>query len=359
MNIAISPISIVNIISISTAFMLGLLFLTLKTKNNKSNMFLGLFLWSLSIEVLLSFLDGQEIEFPPFLQTGTMTIPFLLFYVIKTLNYRLHLLYLLLFIPFFLQTLDAPFFISEYIFHLIILGYILILITRHRKQLGDYYSNIDNKTLAWIKTIVYIYMFFNFFWILEDLIEIKYDGITYYFAAISTFLTMVMIYWIGFNGFSQPEIFNTSIVVTKEESKGRIDQAFNEEITVKQKERDKKTEELSLEVFEEINQKIRKNKLFLQKNITVRSLSKQLKINEKELSRLIKTHTEKNFYHYLNQFRVGEFKRLLQTEKVNQFSLLGLSKEAGFFSKSTFYSVFKSSEGVSPKQYLDQLNKSE
>ena len=74
---------------------------------------------------------------------------------------------------------------------------------------------------------------------------------------------------------------------------------------------------------------------------------------------MINTHTQNNFYHFTNQFRVEEFKKLLLSTKAKQLSLLGLAEEAGFYSKSIFYTVFKDAEGITPKQYQNQLKKSE
>jgi len=69
------------------------------------------------------------------------------------------------------------------------------------------------------------------------------------------------------------------------------------------------------------------------------------------LSTIINQEAKTNFYNYINQFRVKEFKRLLQTPKAQQYSILGLAKEAGFNSKSTFYAAFKGIEGMAPKEY--------
>lgn len=346
MTLEISFLSIIDLLSIATAFMLGLLFLTSKSKNNKANIFLSLFLWSLTTEVLASFLDGQETEIP-IIATGLLTLPLMFLYVIKTLNYRFKGWYIVLALPFlfeFTGIIPEPFY---YIFSILLLWYILKILNKHQQKLGDFYSYTENKTLSWIKTIIYIYLFFNVFWIIEDIIGLQFEFIIEYFAITSSILTLVMIYWIGYNGFTQPEIFNATVFNTDEK-----EIVINDEDSGLE---DKETTKL----FHQLTQKIKDKSLFLQKDITIRSLSRQLKINEKELSKLIKTHTKKNFYHFINKFRVDEFKRLLKTEKADHLSLLGLSEEAGFSSKSTFYSVFKTSEGVTPKQYQEQLNKSE
>ncbi len=354
MNITVSLIDIVDILSISTAFMLGLLFLTSKSRKNRANVFLGLFLWSLAIEVLLSFLEGKNVELSFLLPIPALTLPFLFLYVLKTLNHKIKPIFGLLLVPFVLELFNiSPNPFIQYGVSLFILFYTLRLLQKNKEKLGEYYSDMENKTLLWIRTIVYIFLFFYAFWITEDLIGLKFESIQDYFARASNILTLGMIYWIGHNGFSQSEIFHFPISASDE--KDLVKTIENQP----NKERIEQNQEHSNEDFDRLSQKIREDKLFLQKDITIRNLSRQLEINPKELSKLIKIHTHKNFYHYINQFRVEEFKRLLQTEKVGHLSLLGLSEEAGFSSKSTFYSIFKSYEGITPKQYQDQLNKSE
>lgn len=92
-------LTILDVLSIATAFMLGLLFMTSKTNNRKANVFLGMFLWSLSIEVLDSFIqiiDNLEVNL---LQTSLFTIPFLFLYINQTLNKKNTWYFLLFFVP--------------------------------------------------------------------------------------------------------------------------------------------------------------------------------------------------------------------------------------------------------------------
>ncbi|WP_109301025.1 AraC family transcriptional regulator [Aquimarina sp. AU474] len=117
-------------------------------------------------------------------------------------------------------------------------------------------------------------------------------------------------------------------------------------------------DENSKEQFKTIESKIKSERLFQNPNLNLRVLAANLDVKEKELSKLINQCSETNFYQFINRFRVDEFKNLMQSPKARQMSILGLAQEAGFSSKSTFYSAFKTIEGVTPKQYELSLNKS-
>ena len=56
--------------------------------------------------------------------------------------------------------------------------------------------------------------------------------------------------------------------------------------------------------------------------------------------------------------RIEEFKKHLIEVEHQKLTLFGLAQEVGFSSKSTFYTSFKSIEGMTPKQYQSKLKKS-
>jgi len=342
MEFDINLFSIADILSCSTALMLGFLFFTSKSYNKRANIFLGLFLVSLSIEVLgtlIEFID-DDLYLP---DTSLFTIPFLFFYVIFTINYKKRKLFSLLFLLGIISNIfdvDVLFYIATYIFNISVLLYILYILKVHKSAVNNYYSDIEFKTLKWIKLIVFIYLGFNLLWIIEDIIGWNNEDTIQYFAGISSLLTFFMIYWIGHHGFSQNEIFKKKLFVTKDKV---INPVNNDE----------------LEYFNTLKDTIKKEKLFTNPKLNLRVLSEQLQIKEKELSRLINMYHKRNFYHFINEFRVTEFKLLLNSPKAQQLSIMGLAEEVGFSSKSTFYTAFKTIEGVTPTTYKKQLKQSE
>lgn len=345
-TVEVSLSVILDILSISTSLMLGLLFITSKTNNRKANVFIGLFLLSLSIEIFEVFLQSVKNIEIKVIRTSLFTIPFLFFYVNQTLNKKITWVFIFLFIPGFLLNVYAVhisiFNYLEYTFNICLLVFILKTLKIHQKKIGDYYSDIEHKTLSWLKAIVFIFLSFHAFWIFEDFIGLQNEDWAQWFPMTSTIFTFFMIFWIGYNGFSQPEIFTLAIF-----------QLENKELNLAEI-----TSEGVLQ-FESISEAILQEKYFTNPNLNLRTLSIHLNLKEKELSRLINLHTEKNFYHFINQFRVNEFKKLLTQPKAKQLTLLGLAEDAGFSSKSTFYTAFKNLEGLTPKRFQNQLKKSE
>jgi len=71
------------------------------------------------------------------------------------------------------------------------------------------------------------------------------------------------------------------------------------------------------------------------------------------LSQIINQYEEKNFYDFVNSYRVEEFITLAKKDIDKNFNLLGLAYEAGFNSKSSFNQVFKKITGKTPSEFLN------
>ena len=71
------------------------------------------------------------------------------------------------------------------------------------------------------------------------------------------------------------------------------------------------------------------------------------------LSQIINQYEEKNFYDFVNSYRVEEFITLAKKDIDKNFNLLGLAYESGFNSKSSFNQVFKKITGKTPSEFLN------
>ena len=303
----------------------------------------------------LDMLNDFGIYFP--LHTTWFTLACLLYYVKKTILLPISSLEVCLLIPGVLvnvlffgevhESLVLKF--LEYTFNLGIIAYIYYILTQHQLILLDFYSEIEHKTMSWITSILYVFLFLNLMWIVEDIVGLFDRSMPEFFATLSVVITFMLVYWIGYKGISQPELFNQTLFKTQAEP---VSATPTPVINAPVAEED-------LRLFNQLKLQIEEEKLYTNTATNLRTLAIALNIKEKELSRLINTCTETNFYHFINTFRVDEFKQLLASPKAEQLSILGLAQEAGFSSKSTFYTAFKKIEGMTPKQYESTLKASE
>lgn len=93
-------------------------------------------------------------------------------------------------------------------------------------------------------------------------------------------------------------------------------------------------------------------KLYRSPNLSVRSLAAKLTISPRYLSQIINDRLNKNFFDLINSCRIKEAQRILQSPRARNLSILDLSLEIGFNSKSAFNRAFKRYAGATPSQFV-------
>jgi len=96
---------------------------------------------------------------------------------------------------------------------------------------------------------------------------------------------------------------------------------------------------------------VESEKPFLDSQLTLSNLAKQLGVNSTVLSYVINSGFDKNFNDFVNEFRINEVKNKLKSGAAENLNLLGIALDSGFNSKATFNRAFKKFTGVSPKEF--------
>lgn len=93
-------------------------------------------------------------------------------------------------------------------------------------------------------------------------------------------------------------------------------------------------------------------KPFLDPNLTLGELSRQLGTNTTMLSRVINQGFQQNFNDFINAYRVEAVKQRLEQGDHKQRTLLSIALDSGFNSKATFNRAFKKFTGKSPRELI-------
>lgn len=120
---------------------------------------------------------------------------------------------------------------------------------------------------------------------------------------------------------------------------------------------DKTNDKEILPLKEKLEEFMDEGKIFLNPDLTLTELSKQISIPSNQLSRVINSGFDKNFNDFINEYRIEEVKNALSDPAYSHFSILGIAFECGFNSKATFNRVFKKFTGHSPSEYLVMENR--
>lgn len=164
------------------------------------------------------------------------------------------------------------------------------------------------------------------------------------FLSLSAFIILI-----GYFGLKQKDVFvSFSPEVEKE---------ISNDTEVKYAATKMEGEEL-LQCCNKVGQFMTAHRPYLDSDLTLPKLAENLDVSTHHLSQVINEMHGKNFFNFINKYRVAEVKRKIEDPKYKNYSLLGIAYESGFNSKSAFNRVFKNLTGKTPSQYRDSLPKS-
>ncbi len=217
-----------------------------------------------------------------------------------------------------------------------------VVINRHQRRLKELVSYSSGKiTLQWLLGLSIIfytgYVLMFIFGGIDLLVgfmpfdpyEISFIGLT-----LLTFL-------FGVFGFHQPSIFEEMVQSPAIEAKYRRSGL-----------KSKDTERY----IRMIETHMRESKPYLDRELSIYDLSKQLNIPKHFLSEVINEHMGKNFYTLVNEYRLEEVKRRLLDPAFKHFTLLAIAYDSGFNAKSSFNTLFKEKTGMTPSEYQKRIS---
>lgn len=95
-------------------------------------------------------------------------------------------------------------------------------------------------------------------------------------------------------------------------------------------------------------------KPYFNPRLSLSDLAELTDVTTNQLSQFLNDHKQKNFYDFVNQYRLKKFLEYKQNRKYANFTILGLAYECGFNSKTTFNAFFKKTMGATPSDYFKQ-----
>lgn len=82
-------------------------------------------------------------------------------------------------------------------------------------------------------------------------------------------------------------------------------------------------------------------------------IAQKIHVPAVKLSYVFTQYLNINYYDYVNQYRLAEFKRLIAEGEYQRYTIQALSERCGF-KKSSFFNTFRKVEGMTPTEYLRQ-----
>lgn len=105
-----------------------------------------------------------------------------------------------------------------------------------------------------------------------------------------------------------------------------------------------------------LEQEMKRNKPYRNPNLKVADLAVAIGTTSHSLSYLFNQYLEKNYYDYINEYRVEEFKSFILKDEYAKYTLSALAELCGFSSRASFFRAFKRLVGITPNEYIKQVS---
>ena len=216
----------------------------------------------------------------------------------------------------------------------------LLIVHRYRMNLKNEFSTINSQiTLGWLIIVIIFYMSFMSTAYILGLI--KFMSRIETFAVIATYAFILgLLYIFSFYGLLQKQIYSSLIQDQPEKYKNPT-----------------LSETYIQEKIKELEAYFQTGKPYLDSELSIYTLSTHMKLSRHALTEILNTGLGKNFYQFVNEYRIEEVKHRLKDPEYANYTIDAIGFECGFNSKSTFYAVFKKYTGQTPSRYRSSSDK--
>ncbi len=364
----------INIFIIINFIFISFILFFIKSKNKKANILLAIFLLIIAYLDFLSIVIENHYEiykyliYTPYIFSYA-SWPFFYFYFLMILNKKIKLnyktilhfiivIYLLirytgyLFLPeeqkeilfrseFYKTGLEFQI-LSLFLNFIIIPFYIilsLIACIKERNIKKNYYSTIDKIKFDWVFQFLIILTTITIFSISLILSDLK--SLKYFYSYIPLF-TSIIFFYLVYKSLKSSNIFidyiefkDSYYALKKDNKKPYLTRELN---NIQDK-------------AYEIKEYIEKNKSYLKQELNITNLAKELEIPAYILSYIINKAFKKNFFDFINSYRIEEVKKRLIAPEYKNIKIESIGYDSGFNSRTSFYEMFKKYTGLTPSEY--------
>ncbi len=214
---------------------------------------------------------------------------------------------------------------------------------QHKKQIADLFSYRENISLSGLPYLL------GFFCLLETgaVFDIGFAWKGGYLHIVSNFCYCGFYYVLTFLGLRQPDIYNPDEVAWQKENEkeGSGPKSLNN-ISI--------SSNIRMQLIKELKILMEEQKIFLNPELRLDFVAKELKTNRTYLSLVLKEDFGENFIGFVNRYRIEEAKQLI-AEMDARLSFYEIAEKVGFKSISSFNVFFKRITNQTPAEFRRRI----
>ena len=342
----IEPVNILQFIFVFQAIFGALLI-------SKNSRYRGLFFMAILLAVAMTFnlLEELNISRHFYLVTPIFTLgkgPVFYLFVYRlvfpetafTRKHLLHLVPMLVTLP--LTTWPQMVIALGTFSQLIYAGLVLRLVYKYHRASEAMRSDADSLQLKWVVAVLGIYLLLGLF----DLVRLNLQPYISHSVNLggqffSTLSGLILFAFLIFKAVQNPRLFNGM-------------QNYLNMLGLDNS--DGPDSEITQAVFVHLKNQIISQSLHHKPRLSLNDLADETGLNVRDITRSINISSGRNYNDFINELRIDDIKQQLEQSKETP-KMLDLALTVGFGSKSTFNAVFKRETGLTPSEYLQQLDK--
>lgn len=213
-------------------------------------------------------------------------------------------------------------------------------IRKHQKKVVLFASNTNEIDLKWLEHIILLVLLIS--------IIISVYNVVFSLSSLNVFINLVFVFVVfmfAYYTLKQKEIFPLD-----EKQRNEIISIDDEKQLLEMKRKIISDQEL-LAIKTRLNDLMQEHRPYLDSELNLIKLAELLQLTSHQLSYVINTGFNENFFQFINKYRVERAKELLASESMNTYSILGIAFESGFSSKTSFNTTFKKITHQTPSEF--------
>lgn len=209
------------------------------------------------------------------------------------------------------------------------------LVVRYNTRIANFYSNLEDKTIVWVKLLLISFVITSVMSVVFNLIGKVFFSDNIWLLLIPSAIFSILLFTIGLQGYMQNHTIR-DLEKDEQQSQLNVTKEHNHRIL----------KENLIQLFET-------DLIYKNPDLKITHISSTLHTNRTYISNLINKEFACTFSDFVNNYRIVEAKKLLLQDTLRKYSLDFISEKSGFGSQSTFIRVFKDREGVTPGKFRD------